>query len=224
MPANNPTPVQTVGTDFYGDANVKLVNLKDINSVLQAQIYVDVLNNAVGFLAKNGLNVEYNTVDDYSFPVGYKQAYFYLGNVGYTYPFTQFTAVKDGVQVTSATVSADPTNPFHIDVNSVQIFGIGKKGGISLNTVATATSVNSTGESVIGVTDTSSARTITIDTDDEVAGRVLIVKDESGGAATHNITVDTEGSSTIDGASSKVISTNYGVLRMYFRNGNWFTF
>jgi len=103
-------------------------------------------------------------------------------------------------------------------------FGLAKNGGINAGSKGVAVSASSTGETLIGVTDTSAARTITLDQDDEVDGRVVIIKDESGAAATNNITVDTEGSSTIDGAASVAITANYGVLRVYFRNGNWFSF
>jgi len=103
-------------------------------------------------------------------------------------------------------------------------FGLAKNGGINAGSKGVAVSASSTGETLIGVTDTSAARTITLDQDDEVTGRVVIVKDESGAAGTNNITVDTEGSSTIDGTASVAITANYGVLRVYFRNGNWFSF
>jgi hypothetical protein len=77
---------------------------------------------------------------------------------------------------------------------------------------------------LIGVTSTSSAVTITLDA--VSAGRVFIVKDESGGAATHNITVKGAGSTTIDGVAASTgtpITTNYGVLRVYSDGTNWFT-
>ena len=80
------------------------------------------------------------------------------------------------------------------------------------------------GSTIIGVTDTAAARTITLSSFDNKEGNVIIVKDESGGAATNNITVDTEGAETIDGAASQVINANYGVLRLYSNGTNWFIF
>jgi len=53
--------------------------------------------------------------------------------------------------------------------------------------------------------------------------RVIIVKDESGMAGTYNITVNvTSNGGTIEGASSKVINTNYGSLTFYSNGSNWF--
>ena len=88
---------------------------------------------------------------------------------------------------------------------------------------ATAGDLTTAGETIVGVTDTSAPRTVTLATDDVEAGKVIVVKDESGAAGTNNITVDTEGSENIDGAATKVISTNYGVLRLYSDGSNWFT-
>ena len=47
-------------------------------------------------------------------------------------------------------------------------------------------------------------------------GRIAIIKDKSGAAATNNITVLAGAGDTIQGAASKVITTNYGVLFLYY--------
>jgi hypothetical protein len=88
----------------------------------------------------------------------------------------------------------------------------------------TAASVQSTGQVIIGVTDTTVARTITLATTDIAPGRIIIIKDESGGAATHNITVNTQGGQNIDNVTSVTISANYGVIRVYSDGTKWFTF
>ncbi len=77
---------------------------------------------------------------------------------------------------------------------------------------------------IIGVTNTGAARTITLPPASEFGdGFILIVKDESGGAGTNNITIDADGSETIDGATTKVINTNYGAVRLYCTGTAWFT-
>lgn len=87
-----------------------------------------------------------------------------------------------------------------------------------------AADANTADDIIVGVTNTAAARTITLDTDDTVDGRVIIIKDESGGAGTNNITIDTEGAETIDGSASVTITANYGVVRVYSDGTNWFTF
>ena len=76
---------------------------------------------------------------------------------------------------------------------------------------------------MIGVTSTAAARTISTTAADQIAGRILVIKDQSGAAGTNNITFDPAGSVTVDGASTKVINTNYGALRLYCDGTNWFT-
>lgn len=55
-------------------------------------------------------------------------------------------------------------------------------------------------------------------------GAVIIVKDEAGTAGTNNLTVKGSGSENIDGANTKVISANYGSVRLYNTGAAWFTF
>lgn len=46
------------------------------------------------------------------------------------------------------------------------------------------------------------------------AGHEIIIKDYTGSAATNNFTINRAGADTIDGATSRVISTNYGSVRL----------
>lgn len=74
----------------------------------------------------------------------------------------------------------------------------------------------------LGVTDTSAPRTITLPTAEGRGGRVYIIKDESGGAATHAIAVKAPPGETIDGAEVLSLSTAYGVVRVLSNAKNWF--
>ena len=54
------------------------------------------------------------------------------------------------------------------------------------------------------------------------AGDLYVVKDAKGDAGANNITITTA-AGNIDGSASKVINTNYGVLRLIYDGSNWFT-
>lgn len=72
---------------------------------------------------------------------------------------------------------------------------------------------------IIAYTSLSAARSVTLPSAVGMAGKVFIIKDEDGLAATYNITVV----GTIDGSSNATISSNYGVGR-YFSDGTaWFS-
>lgn len=76
---------------------------------------------------------------------------------------------------------------------------------------------------LISVTDTTSARTITLPTAASVGtSQFYIIKDESGGAATNNITVNVTGGGNIDGATTFVINVNYGGATFYSNSTQWF--
>lgn len=89
---------------------------------------------------------------------------------------------------------------------------------------STATSDDTTtaAKNIIGVTSTAAPRTITLQTDDLLNGQWYLIKDESGGAATNNITVTTQAAETIDGAASLVIAADYGWALVYSDGVNWF--
>jgi len=95
-------------------------------------------------------------------------------------------------------------------------------GSLAVKRTATAEDYTTAGETIVGVTDTTATRIITLATADCVVGRLITIKDESGGAGTNNITIATEGSETIDGSSTATISTNYGCIRLYSDGSNWF--
>lgn len=76
----------------------------------------------------------------------------------------------------------------------------------------------------IGVTSTAAARAITLPDPATIAvDQSFIVKDQSGAASTHAITL-TPAAGTIDGAASKAINTNYGFLAIKSDGTNYFTF
>lgn len=73
-------------------------------------------------------------------------------------------------------------------------------------------------DTLVAMTALTAPRTLTLPAANTVATgrRVLVIKDESGQAGTHNITVQRAGSDTLEGGvTSKVINTNHGVLRLY---------
>jgi len=54
------------------------------------------------------------------------------------------------------------------------------------------------------------------------AGRVIIVKDETGTASGNAITIYPYGDGYVDGVTSYAISTDYGGVTMYCNGVNWF--
>lgn len=95
---------------------------------------------------------------------------------------------------------------------------------LALNhTTVSTTPYNLTADDcVLAVTGPASARSIVLPHDGP-AGWLVVIKDEAGDAATHNITVAVASSGTIDGDASKVINTNYGSLRLFLgESGKWF--
>lgn len=78
---------------------------------------------------------------------------------------------------------------------------------------------------LVAITGTGTAITVTLATslmNDSPDARIVIIKDEGGGAAANNITIATEGSETIDGESTIKIQINYGMAMLYSNGSNWF--
>ena len=79
------------------------------------------------------------------------------------------------------------------------------------------------GDHTIRVDTSTIAITVNLPTLSGDDGRELIIKD-SGNAGTNNITINRNGSDTIEGATSYTINTNYGVVRLkgHASSGIWY--
>lgn len=98
------------------------------------------------------------------------------------------------------------------------------KGSQSVRRTTAASDYTATdGDYYIGVTNTAAQRTITLPPASGRAGRVYIIKDESGGAAAHSIRVRASAGEAIDGAAVLTITTNYGALRVISSGTGWFS-
>jgi hypothetical protein len=81
---------------------------------------------------------------------------------------------------------------------------------------------------IIPVNTSSGAVTVTIDSDQLVAGRVLIIKDIGASVSTGNyITIATEGSEKINYTSDALSNTiqltsNYNTITLFSDGSNWF--
>lgn len=96
--------------------------------------------------------------------------------------------------------------------------GTNMQGFVSHKRTATATSytVQNT-DYIIAVTSTAAARTITLPDSGNTNAQCYVIKDESGAAATNNISVTVNGGTkTIDGVTTYVINTNYGSITVYY--------
>lgn len=91
---------------------------------------------------------------------------------------------------------------------------------IKTNRVAVDSTTDGT-SSAWAITDTSVPRTLTIGTVDEILDNVIRVKDESGGAASNNITIDTQGVSLINGQPFIVMATGGDGVQLKFDGTNW---
>ena len=67
------------------------------------------------------------------------------------------------------------------------------------------------------------AVTVTLGSAMVAEGAHVIINDEGGAAATNAVTIDTEGSETVDGATSQSIGSDYGTLTLYSDGANWFS-
>lgn len=78
---------------------------------------------------------------------------------------------------------------------------------------------------LVGVTSLGTAPNIGLPNPKIVAqGKVFIVKDEVGGAATTTITIASDGEKLIDGAATTTLTTNYQAKSFYTDGNNWFIF
>ena len=91
-----------------------------------------------------------------------------------------------------------------------------------LDPLTTNTTVSDEGY-IIPVDSSGGTVTVTLASSIVADGAHVVINDEGGAAATNGITIATEGSETIDGATSQTIGSDYGALSLYSDGVNWFT-
>jgi len=111
-----------------------------------------------------------------------------------------------------------------IELNSQVQFNSARKANIATVNAATYDILDS--DEILHVTYTGSGAvtSLTLMSAEVSAGRVITIKDAGGNAGTNNITIDTEGAETIDGAATATINVNYDSLNIYSDGSNWFIY
>lgn len=99
--------------------------------------------------------------------------------------------------------------------------------GQTINALDEATAVSSNyttdGEQVIYADTSSSAVTITLASADVFSGKSITVVDQAGNASTNTLSIDTEGTETINGSSLYEIKNDYGSISLGSDGLNWLT-
>lgn len=119
-----------------------------------------------------------------------------------------------------------PYNPANDTIHVLKT-GDTMTGPLVIN-ARTATAVSYTvllTDYIIGITSTAAPRTMTLPTVASAGvGRTYIFKDESGACATNNITLDGNGSETIDGSLTYVMNINNQSVTLYCTGTAWMIF
>ena len=118
---------------------------------------------------------------------------------------------------TSMTGSSDIT--YDLDNNRLTIGG----GLVHNRTAVTASHTASVSDYILGATAVPSS--ILVDASLFSTGQVLLVKDETGTAASSTpVTINPSGSQTVDGATSLTIESAHGSVLIYSDGSNWFVY
>ena len=74
----------------------------------------------------------------------------------------------------------------------------------------------------VGVSTSGGSVTLTLPAASDVAeGKIYIIKDEGGNAATNNIIINTADSAKIDSLNAVSLVSNYGAISIYFNASDW---
>lgn len=93
---------------------------------------------------------------------------------------------------------------------------------LELSAITVTSNTTTSGEGQIYVDTSGGTVTLTLASADAVAGQVIMVKDIAGTSATSAITIDTEGSETIDENASITLDTAFESVILGSDGTNWF--
>lgn len=112
------------------------------------------------------------------------------------------------------------TEPLLLKKKSTGWSNINNKEVVS---VSSSSTISPSQSSTLYLADSSSSSlTLTLSTSSLETGKEVIIKDSSGSSPINSITVQAEGSETIDGESSFTISSNYTSITIVSDGNNWF--
>ena len=147
-----------------------------------------------------------------------------LGYINNSYSFiVNLSGLSNTISGNLQTTGSNLYNQINNQINSLSGF---VTGGYNFNyaqplvKISNAYNVNS-GDSIILVDATSSTIKVTMPNSSGLAGVTYNIKDWKGKSATNNITITGYYPQTIDGAVTKVISTNYLNTRIMSDGSNW---
>ena len=123
----------------------------------------------------------------------------------------------------NGTINSKGAGILYLNNNATGQISLGSGQMVKRTPVADAAYTVLVSDYVVAYTSLTAGRAITLPTAVGISGQVFKIKDEAGSAGANNITVQTTASQTIDGNSTKVISTNYGFTTLYSNGANWFT-
>lgn len=135
-------------------------------------------------------------------------------------------AVNQGVNLRTNNVSSTTTHnvEFPDAAGTLYVQGTQEDFRFQHDGGHTSSVTISTANQIVGADTSGGVLTVTLASSMVAAGAWIIVNDEGGSAGGNAITIDTEGSETIDGGSSITIGTNNGTAKVYSNGTNWFTF
>jgi len=175
---------------------------------------------------------------NFTYAVSPEPIFFYDSGIGLTWS-TNITNTAGTITVDDSFIklvgdtTGDLTEDLNIDSNTFVVDFDGNNVGIGTAAPTTMFAVNGdqsckktnvadanygtsaiTTDYVVAWTSLSAAKTATISTEDEDSGtatlpRVMIFKDQTGSAASYNITISLESSGNIDGATTYVLNRPY---------------
>ena len=132
------------------------------------------------------------------------------------------TANEIDTSVSGTTVTVGLPN--NVTVSGVATLGAAVKiSRTAINTASTTAYTVLASDHYVGVNTTTAALAVTLQAAATAgAGRVVYIKDETGSAGSGKpITVSGDGSETIDGSASKIISSDYGNLYLISTGAGW---
>jgi hypothetical protein len=177
--------------------------------------------NILNTTADANLNVTTTSADKAAFINLFATNAFYNGLSGWVNNNLEWRIGRSGSGSGLTIYTSDGNTPaVHFDNNQ----NTRHQGGVwyKRQAIADTNYAAAANDHIIAYTSLTAPRTVLLPTAVGVAGQTYIIKDESGSAGTHTITIAGTGGQTIDGSAGQFIVTSYGSVTVYSNGANWF--
>ena len=220
----------SISNELYGNigihinsSNLGTFSNNRFNSINSCSFTIAQFNNLENITSASSSNYSYNyskSTNDYSVDFNFTYSNF---NIAGTNSQTLFNIDAFGTITIATPSTSTSSNVLVLDNSEIKLRDININYNVyDINVMTYSATISSYGRDYLGVGLTTSPVTINLPSISGIIdGKVVTIKDETGFASINPITINTDGSDTLDGVTQSQLAIDYGSISVIKKSNGW---